>query len=70
MRIQVDCGPRGDPRAFHLGARRLHVMRVLERTAEDAQRRFRVRIADGREFVLRHDLDSGAWQLARVHRRT
>jgi hypothetical protein len=42
-------------------------MRVLERVAEDSQRRWRVRVDDGREFVLRHDLQSGHWRLARVN---
>jgi len=66
MRVQVDCGGGGDPRAFFLGERRLHVTRVLERGAEDSFRNFRVRVADGREFVLRHDLATGDWQLARI----
>jgi len=69
MKIQVDCSRSGDPRAFILGERRLHVMRVLERAAEDSQRRFRVRVADGREFVLRQDLEAGNWCLALVHAR-
>jgi hypothetical protein len=66
MKIQVQCRRGGDPRTFLIGARRLHVMRVLERAAEDSLRRYRVRVADGREFVLRHDLESGDWRLARV----
>ena len=68
MRIQVDCS-NGDPRAFFLGERRLHVTQVLERAAEDSQRRFRVRVADGREFILRHDRASGEWRLAGVEPR-
>lgn len=54
---------------FLLGARRLQVLRVLERAAEDSRRRFRVRVVDGREFVLRHDLERGDWRLVRVHAR-
>jgi len=69
MRIQVDCRRGGEPRCFFLGARRLHVARVLERAAENSLRRFRVRTADGREFVLRHNLETGDWRLARVHAR-
>jgi hypothetical protein len=57
VKIQVDCRRSGDPRAFILGERHLHVMRVLERAA------------DGREFVLRQDLEAGNWRLARVHAR-
>jgi hypothetical protein len=66
MKIHVRCRNGGEPRAFLLGARWLHVLRVLERAAEDSLCRFRVRVADGREFVLRHDLHTGDWRLARV----
>ena len=69
MRIQVQCRRGGDPRTFLVGARWLPVMRVLERAAENSLRRFRVRVADGREFVLRQDLQTGDWRLARVHAR-
>jgi hypothetical protein len=66
MRIQVDCAGTPDPHSLFLGARRLHVMRVLERGATNADRKFRVRVADGRELVLLHDTRSGEWQLIRV----
>lgn len=66
MKIQVHCRRGGDPRTFLVGARWLHVMRVLERVAENSLHRWRVRVADGREFILRHDLASGDWRLARV----
>ena len=69
MRIQVQCRRSGDPRSFLIGTRALHVMRVLERGAESSARRYRVRVADGREFVLRQDLHSGDWRLARVNPR-
>ena len=69
MKIQVQCRHGGDPRTFLVGARRLEVMRVLERAAENSLRRFRVRVFDGREFVLRHDLHTGDWRLASVRAR-
>ena len=56
MKIQVQCRHGGDPRTFLVGARRLQVMRVLERV-------------DGREFVLRHDLHTDDWRLASVRAR-
>jgi len=65
VRIQVSCA-NGDPHAFFLGGHQLRVTRVLERAAEDSLRRFRVRVADGREFVLRQDRLSGEWRLAQV----
>jgi hypothetical protein len=66
MRIQVQC-QRGEPRTFRLGERWLHVISVLDRAAENSLQRFRLLVADGREFVLRHDPRSGDWRLARVH---
>jgi hypothetical protein len=69
VRIQVHCRRSGDPYSFLIGACSLHVMRVVERAMEDSLCRFRVRVADGREFVLRHDLESGDWWLAGVQRR-
>lgn len=66
MKIQVQCH-RGEPRVFRLGERWLHVISVLERVAENSLQRFRLLVADGREFVLRHDPRSGDWQLARVY---
>ena len=66
MRIQVQCH-HGAPRTFRLGERWLHVISVLDRAAENSLQRFRLLVADGREFVLRHDPRSGDWQLARVH---
>jgi hypothetical protein len=66
MRVQVDCRNGDDPRAFYLGTRRLHVMQVLERTAEDSTRRFKVRVQDGRVFILSKHTARGEWQLARV----
>jgi hypothetical protein len=66
MRIQVDCRDHEDPRAFQLGARRLHIVRVLARSSEDSVRRFRVRVEDGRIFELVHDAVSGDWHLASV----
>jgi hypothetical protein len=66
MRIQVDCRDGDDPRAFHLGARRLHIVRVLERRDQDSTRRYRVKIDDGRVFVLVQDTAKGEWHLAGV----
>jgi hypothetical protein len=69
VKIQVHCRRGGDPRSFLIGAHWLHVMRVVERAAEDSVRRWRVRVADGREFVLRQDVETGDWRLAGVQPR-
>ena len=66
MKVHVDCRNGDQPRAFYLGTRWLHVMRVLERSAEDSTRRFKVRVQDGRVFTLSNDTSSGEWQLAGV----
>jgi hypothetical protein len=68
MKIQVEChaGYRGDeePRAFTLGATRFAVLEILDRWLAPEHRYFKVRIEDGRDFVLRHDVASGDWELA------
>lgn len=56
-----------DPQVFHLGQRRLPVVAILEQWAEPPHRYFRVRVEDGRRFLLRHDPDSGAWELAAAY---
>jgi hypothetical protein len=55
-----------DPQVFHLGSRRLPVVAVLEQWTEAQHRYFKVRVDDGRRFVLRHDPVTGAWELAAV----
>jgi hypothetical protein len=69
MKIQVQCRRGGEPRTLLLGARSVHVISVLDRVADNSLQRFRLLVADGREFVLRHDPRSGDWQLAGVHAR-
>jgi hypothetical protein len=66
MKVQVDCRNGDQPRAFYLGTRWLHVMRVLERSDEDSTRRFKVRVQDGRVFTLSNDTSKDEWQLAGV----
>ena len=62
-------GRRGqyDPHVFHLGQRRLPVVAILEQWAEEPHRYFRVRVEDGRRFLLRHDRASGDWELAAAY---
>jgi hypothetical protein len=69
MRIQVNCRKDADPESFYLAGRKLYVVRVLERSAWNEQRHFRVRVTDGREFVLTEDRATGTWTLARVQPR-
>lgn len=67
MKIRVDCKGTAEPHAFYLGERRLHVVQVLERARRNSEHSFRVRVADGRAFLLRHDTRTGEWQLERVN---
>jgi|307.fasta_scaffold109626_2 hypothetical protein len=68
MKINVECyaGYRGEqePRAFRLGERRFQVVDLLDRWLHPAHRYFKVKVDDGRLFILRHDEASGEWELA------
>ena len=60
-------GGRYDPHVFYLGSCRHPVVAVLEQWSEAQYRYFRIRVADGRQFVLRHDPATGAWELAAAY---
>jgi hypothetical protein len=68
MKLQVECyaGYRGEeePRALWLGERRFDVVEVLDRWLNPRHRYFKVKIDDGRQYILRHDTPSGEWELA------
>jgi hypothetical protein len=72
MKIRVECyaGYRGEqePRAFTLGERRFAVIEILDRWLEPAHRYFKVKVADDRRFILRHDGGSDEWELAALVR--
>ncbi len=68
MDIRVEChaGHRGEeePRAFTLGKTRFPALEILDRWLVPGHRYFKVRVEDGRSFILRHDESSGEWDLA------
>lgn len=68
MKIAVECyaGHRGEeePRAFTLGNTRFEVQAIEDRWLHPEHRYFKVRVEDGRRFVLRHDSLSDGWELA------
>lgn len=70
MEIRVEChaGYRGEeePRALHLGERRIEIMLILDRWLDPAHRYFKVQAYDGSVCILRHDEHSGAWELIRL----
>lgn len=68
MQIHVEChaGYRAEqePTAFRLGERRFVVEEILDRWLDPSHRHFKVRVDDGRQFVLRHDTATDDWELA------
>lgn len=60
-------GGQYDPHVFHLGQRRLPVVAVVDQWAQAQYRYFKVRVDDGRRFVLRHDSATGEWELAAAY---
>jgi hypothetical protein len=67
MHVRVECyaGYRGEetPRRFHLGERTVEVAEVLDRWLAPDHRYFKVRGDDGARYILRHDPNSGDWEL-------
>jgi hypothetical protein len=68
MRLRVECyaGHRGDetPRRLVVGDRALDVVEVVDRWIGPDHRYFKLRVASGATWVVRQDLDSGAWEVA------
>ena len=65
--LQVECyaGYRGEqtPRRFTLGSRRVEVAEVLDGWLAPDHRYFKLLGDDGACYVLRYDVESGAWEL-------
>jgi hypothetical protein len=62
----MPCGLPGRRRAArpHLGERRFAVEEILDRWLDPRHRYFKVKVDDGRRFIVRHDSASGEWKLA------
>ena len=56
-----------EPSSFCLGRCELFVTAIIERSGASNARRFQVRVADGRRFVIRHQADADRWELAAVY---
>ena len=67
FRVVAECyaGYRGEetPRRFRLGERWIEVAEVLDRWLDPEHRYFKLRGADGDTFILRHDPESGFWEM-------
>jgi hypothetical protein len=68
MNIRVDCysGYRGDetPRVVWIGDNRIAVCEVIDRWIAPDHRYFKFRGEDGGIYIIRHDTESLAWELA------
>jgi len=51
------------PASFSLGELTLRVAEIVDRWYDPDANYFRVRSDDGKEYLLRHDLDADAWEL-------
>lgn len=67
MRVRVECyeGHRGEetPRRFYFGRREVEVAEVRDRWLGPDHRYFKVLDREGAEYLLRHDADSGEWDV-------
>lgn len=65
--IKVECyaGYRGEetPARFYLGERRIEVQAVLDRWLDPAHRYFKLRGDDQGIYILRHDTQTGLWEM-------
>lgn len=74
MIVRVECyaGYRGEetPRRFFLGERRVEVVDVVDRWLAPDHRYFKLRGDDGGVYILRHDVESGRWDMTMFERAT
>jgi hypothetical protein len=67
MKIRVECyaGYQGEetPRRLRLDHRAVEVIDVIDRWLAPDHRYFKVKGEDGATYILRHDVETGEWQL-------
>jgi len=67
MQIQVECyaGYRGEetPRRIRVGDSRMEIVEIIDRWLAPAYRYFKFRTADGARWIIRHDNQTGQWEL-------
>lgn len=70
LRVECYAGHRGEetPLAFHIGARRIAVLDVVDRWLAPDHRYFKVRGDDGGTYILRHDAAQDRWELTLFQR--
>ena len=72
MKIHVECyaGYRGEetPRRFFLGESKIEVLDILDRWLAPDHRYFKLRGDDGYQYIMRHDVETGRWELTMFDR--
>jgi hypothetical protein len=72
FKIKVDCyaGHRGEeiPVRFFIKERRIEIIEIIDRWLSPDHRYFKVRGDDGARYIIRHDTDSGNWELTMFER--
>jgi hypothetical protein len=65
VRVECYAGYRGEeePRRFAWGGRQLEVVEILDRWLDPNHRYFKVLGSDEGVYLLRHDANSGLWEL-------
>lgn len=70
VRVECYAGYRGEesPRRFFIGRRRIEAVDVIDRWLAPEHRYFKVRGGDGDVYLLRHDSETGGWELIMFER--
>lgn len=70
VRVECYAGYRGEeePRRVEKTGVRFEVVEILDRWLDPTHRYFKVRANDGAIYLLRHDVDSGDWELTVQYR--
>jgi hypothetical protein len=72
MEIRVECyaGYRGEqePRALHIGERRIGVVEIVDRWLAPDHRYFKLQGEDDAVYVVRHDPAGDGWELVVLDR--
>ena len=67
MQIKVECyaGYRGEetPRRLQIGSYRMDIVEILDRWLAPQHRYFKFKTADGALWIVRHDSQTGQWEL-------
>lgn len=65
LRVECHAGYCGEeePRALHIGGRRIEIADIADRWLAPEHRYFKVRTVEGCTCILRHDSASGVWTM-------